>query len=46
MKILKLATGAHSQSSPASRSPPFACGRTTFVVSSHQPPQNAKKNAI
>ena len=24
---------------------PFVCGRTTFVVSSHQQPQNAKKTS-
>ena len=29
--------------SPAYWRLPFVCGRTTFVVSSHQQPQNAKK---
>lgn len=43
-KIGYAATALIRFRSPAYWRLPFVCGRTTFVVSSHQQPQNAKKN--
>ena len=42
-KIGYAATALIRFRSPAYWRLPFVCGRTTFVVSSHQQPQNAKK---